>query len=255
MGTLHPHFAGLDAHKDTAVACARHRPPHGRARKEVRTSPTHAAGLLQLADWLAAGGATHMAMESTGVYWEPAFHIPGARFEVLLVNAQHLKDVPGRETDPADASRIARLSQHGLPRPSFVPPEPIRELRDLTRQRAQLMGEKVRAGHRVQKALEGANIKLASAASDVLGMSGRAMPRALVAREADPGKLAELAQKRQRAKIPAPRQAPAGQVTEHHRFLLGLLLDQVGQLGGLIARLEARVTEVLAPSAARWGGR
>jgi transposase len=247
MDTLHPHCAGLDVHKDTVVACVRHQPSQGRARAEVRTFATHTAGLLELADWLAAEGVTHAAMESTGVYWKPVFHVLEGRCELLLVNAQHLKQVPGRKTDRADAAWIARLLQHGLLRPSFVPPAPVRELRDLTRQRAQLVGEKVRVGNRIQKVLEDANVKLASVASEVLGQSGRAMLRALVGGEADPAKLAELALGRLREKIPALRLALAGRVTGHHRFLLGLLLDQVGYLEELIGRLEARITEALAP--------
>lgn len=251
MDIVHPHCAGLDVHKDTVVACARHHPPGGRVRLEVRTFATHTAGLLQLADWLAAQGVTHAAMESTGVYWKPVFHVLEGRCEVLLVNAQHLKHVPGRKTDRLDAAWIARLLQHGLLRPSFVPPPPIRELRDLTRQRAQLVGEKVRVGNRIQKVLEDANVKLASVASEVLGASGRAMLRALIGGEADPGKLAELARGRLREKLPQLRLALAGRVTEHHCFLLRLLLDQLGQLEELIGRLEARVTEVLGPFEAK----
>jgi transposase len=249
VDTLHPHCAGLDVHKETVVACVRHQPARGRARAQTRTFATHTAGLLELADWLAAEGVTHAAMESTGVYWKPVFHVLEGRFELLLCNAQHVKNVPGRKTDRADAAWLARLLQHGLLRASFVPPAPIRELRDLTRQRSQLVGEKVRVGNRIQKVLEDANVKLASVASDVLGMSGRAMLRAIVAGEADPAKLAGLALGRLRGKAPALRQALAGRVTEHHRFLLGLLLDQVGQLEGLIARLEARIAEGLAPFA------
>jgi transposase len=188
-----------------------------------------------------------VALESTGVYWKPVCHILEGRCELLLVNAQHLKNVPGRKTDAADAAWIAKLLQHGLLRASFVPPAPIRALRDLTRQRTQLVGDQVRAGNRIQKVLEDANLKLASVASDVLGMSGRAMLRALIGGERDPGRLAELALGRLRQKLPALRQALAGRVTDHHRFLLGLLLEQVEQLEGLIARLEARITEVLAP--------
>jgi transposase len=249
MDTLHPHCAGLDVHKDTAVACARHQPPRGRARTETRTFPTHTAGLLELADWLAAQGVTHAAMESTGVYWKPVFHVLEGRLELLLCNAQHVKNVPGRKTDRADAAWLARLLQHGLLRASFVPPAPVRELRELTRQRTRLVGEKSRVSNRIQKVLEDANIKLAGVLSDVLGMSGRAILRALVAGEADPAKLADLAQPRLREKVPALRQALEGRVTEHHRFLLGLLLDQVGQLEGLIGRLEGRITEQLAPFA------
>jgi transposase len=247
MDIVYPHCAGLDVHKDTVVACVRHQPPQGRVRLQVRTFATHTAGLLELADWLAAEGVTHAAMESTGVYWKPVFHVLEGRCELLLVNAQHLKHVPGRKTDRADAAWIARLLQHGLLRPSFVPPAPIRELRDLTRQRTQLVGEKVRVGNRIQKVLEDANIKLASVASEVLGQSGRAMLRALIGGEADPARLADLALGRLRDKRPALRLALAGRVTEHHRFLLRLLLDQVGHVEELIGRLEARITEVLAP--------
>ena len=249
MDTLYPRCAGLDVHKETVAACVRHQGPRGRARQEVRTFATHTAGLLELADWLAAEGVTHVAMESTGVYWKPVFHVLEGRFELLLVNAEHVKKVPGRKTDVKDCQWIAQLLQHGLLRASFVPPAPIRELRDLTRQRAQLVGERVRVGNRIQKVLEDANVKLAGVASDVLGMSGRAMLRAIVAGEADPAKLAELALGRLREKIPALRQALAGRVSDHHRFLLGLLLDQLGQLEGLIARLEARIAEGLAPFA------
>ena len=181
MDTLHRVCAGLDVHKDTVVACVRHQPPRGRARAEVRTFASHTAGLLALADWLAAEGVTHAAMESTGVYWKPVFHVLEGRCALVLVNAQHLKNVPGRKTDRADAAWIARLLQHGLLRPSFVPPAPVRALRDLTRQRTQLVGEKASVSNRIQKVLEDANLKLGSVASDVLGVSGRDMLRSIVA--------------------------------------------------------------------------
>jgi transposase len=247
MDMLHPHCAGLDVHKETVVACVRHQPPQGNARTETRTFPTHTAGLLQLADWLAAEGISHAAMESTGVYWKPVFHILEDQFELLLVNAKHIKNVPGRKTDPVDAGWLARLLQHGLLRGSFVPPQPIRELRDLTRHRTQLVGEKTRTANRIQKVLEDANIKLASVASHVLGKSGRAMLRGLIGGQMDPAQLAELAQGRMRAKIPALQEALVGRVTDHHRFLLDLLLDQVAELEVLIGRLEGRITEQLAP--------
>ena len=249
METLHPHCAGLDVHKDTVVACVRHQPPQGRPRQQTRTFLTLTSGLLELADWLAAEGVTHVAMESTGVYWKPVYHLLEGAFTLLLVNAQHVKNVPGRKTDVTDCQWLAQLLGHGLLRPSFVPPEPIRELRDLTRQRSQLVGEKVRVANRIQKVLEDANIKLASVASDVLGVSGRAMLRALTRGETDPDKLADLAQKRLREKIPQLREALAGRVTAHHRFLLELLLDQVEQVEGLIGRLEARIGEATAPFA------
>jgi transposase len=249
METLHPHCAGLDVHKDTVVACVRHQPPQGRPRQQTRTFGTATAGLLALADWLAAEGVTPVALESTGVYWKPVFHILEGTVAVILVNAQHLKQVPGRKTDVQDAAWIAQLLQHGLLRASFVPPAPVRALRDLTRQRVQLVADRARTANRIQKVLEDANSKLGSVASDVLGRSGRAMLRGLIGGEADPEKLAELAQGRLRAKRPQLRAALAGRVTGHHRFLLELLLDQVEQLEGLLGRLEARITEALAPCA------
>jgi transposase len=247
MDTLHPHCAGLDVHKDTVVACVRHVSPNGRVTKSVRTFATWTAGLLELADWLGAEGVTHVAMESTGVYWKPVYHILEGAFTLLLVNASHLKKVPGRKTDVKDCEWIAQLLQHGLLRPSFVPPAPVRELRELTRQRAQLVADKSRVANRIQQLLEDANLKLGSVATDVLGQSGRAILRALVGGETDPQKLAELAVGRLRVKIPQLQQALQGRVTGHHRFLLGLLLDQVTQLEGLIERLEGRITEALAP--------
>jgi transposase len=247
MDTLHPHCAGLDVHKDTVVACVRHVSANGRVTKAVRTFATWTASLLELADWLGSEGVTHVALESTGVYWKPVYHILEGAFTLLLVNASHLKKVPGRKTDVKDCEWIAQLLQHGLLRPSFVPPAPVRELRELTRQRVQLVADKSRVANRIQKLLEDANCKLGSVATDVLGQSGRAILRALVAGETDPEKLAELAVGRLRVKIPQLQQALQGRVTEHHRFLLGLLLDQVSQLEGLVERLVGRITEVLAP--------
>jgi transposase len=247
MDTLVAHCAGLDVHKDSVVACVRHQPPQGRARCEVRTFSTLTAGLLQLADWLAQEGVTHAAMESTGVYWKPVYHVLEGSLSLLVVNAQHLKQVPGRKTDVKDCEWIAQLLQCGLLKASFIPPAPIRELRDLTRQRSQLVGERARAANRIQKVLEDTNIKLASVATDVLGKSGRAMLAALVAGQTDPDELAELAKGRLREKLPRLRQALRGTVTEHHRFLLGLLLDQVSFLDGQIERLHGRITEALGP--------
>jgi transposase len=247
--TLHPRCAGLDVHKRTVVACARLAGGPGKPRPLVRTFATMTADLLALSDWLAEQGVTHVAMESTGVYWKPVYHLLEGRFQVLLVNAQHIKQVPGRKTDVKDCQWIAELLQHGLLRASFVPPPAIRELRDLTRQRAQLVGEKTAVANRIQKVLEDANIKLASVATDVLGASGRDMLEALIAGEADPEKLADLARRRLREKIPQLRLALAGRVTEHHRFLLRMHLDHLAHLEGLIDRLGARAGEVLAPFA------
>jgi transposase len=247
MDTLHPHCAGLDVHKDTVVACVRHKLPTGRARKEVRTFGTMTRDLLALADWLAAEGVTHAAMESTGVYWKPVYNVLDGLFELLLVNAQHIKQVPGRKTDVKDCEWIAELLQHGLLRRSFVPPAAVRDLRELTRQRAQLVAEKARVANRIQKVLEEANVKLGSVATDVLGKSGRAMLAAICAGEEDPEKLAGLALGRLRDKHEQLCLALEGKVTDHHRFLLRLFLDQVAQLEGLVGRLEARIEAVLPP--------
>jgi transposase len=245
MEIVYPCCAGLDVHKQTVVACVRRLDVKGVVHKEVRTFGTMTADLLQLADWLAHEGVTHVAMESTGVYWKPVWNILEDQFETLLVNAQHIKQVPGRKTDVKDSEWIAQLLQYGLLRGSFVPPAPQRELRELTRQRTQLMHQKATVANRIQKVLEDANIKLASVATDVLGVSGRDMLQAIIAGQDNPEVLAELARRKLRAKIPALKTALHGRVTEHHRFLLKLLLDQVTQLEGLIARLNQRVTEVM----------
>ena len=249
MDTLYPCCAGLDVHTATVVAGVRTATAGGKVRREVRTFGTMTDDLLALADWLAGAGVTHVAMESTGVYWKPVFHLLEGRFEVLLVNAQHIKQVPGRKTDVRDCEWIAQLLQHGLLRASFVPPAPIRELRDLTRHRVQLVQERAAVANRIQKVLEDANVKLASVASDVLGESGRAMLRALIGGEADPERLAELARKRLREKIPELRRALHGRVTEHHRFLLRLHLDHLQYLEALIARLGERIGAAMVPFA------
>jgi transposase len=249
MDTLYAHCAGLDVHKKTVAVCVRHAGGDGKLRQQVRTFDTLTGSLLALADWLEEQGVTHVALESTGVYWKPVYHLLEGRFEILLVNAQHIKQVPGRKTDVKDCQWIAELLQHGLLKASFVPPPPIRALRDLTRQRTQLVGEKTAVANRIQKVLEDANIKLASVATDVLGASGRDMLEALCGGETDPEKLADLARKRLREKIPQLRLALAGRVTEHHRFLLRMHLDHLAHLEELIGRLGARVEEVLAPFA------
>ena len=249
MDTLYPRCAGIDVHKANVVVCVRRCDAPGKVFEEVRTFSTMTRDLLALADWLAEHGVTHVAMESTGVYWKPVFNLLEGGVHVILVNAEHIKSVPGRKTDVKDCQWIAQLLQHGLLKPSFVPPAPTRELRDLTRQRTQLIGERSAAANRIQKVLEDANIKLASVATDVLGASGRDMLEALIAGETDPQKLAELARKRLRAKIPALQLALEGRVTDHHRFLLRMHLDHVSHLEELIARLGARIEEALAPFA------
>jgi transposase len=250
METIYPCCAGLDIHKATVVACARRIDPTGRVHETVRTFGTMTAALLALSDWLAEVGVTHVAMESTGVFWKPVFNLLEDRFEVLLVNPRHIKQVPGRKTDVKDCQWIAQLLQHGLLRGSFIPPEPVRGLRDLTRQRSQLVAEKAAVADRIQKVPEDANIKRAAVATDVLGVSGRAMIRALIAGREDPEGLADLARQRLRRKLPELQAALRGRVTEHHRFLLRLLMSHLDSLEGLIATLGARIAAVMPPFAA-----
>jgi transposase len=249
VDTLYPRCAGIDVHKSNVVVCVRCCDGAGKVFEEVRTFATMTRDLLALSDWLAEHGVTHVAMESTGVYWKPVFNILEGRVAVILVNAEHIKKVPGRKTDVKDCQWIAQLLQHGLLKASFVPPLPIRELRDLTRQRTQLIQERTAAVNRIQKVLEDANIKLAGVATDVLGVSGRDMLEALIAGETDPEKLADLARRRLREKIPVLRLALQGRVTDHHRFLLRMHLDHVTHLEELIGRLGDRIEEALAPFA------
>jgi transposase len=247
MDTLHRCCAGLDVHKDSVFACIRRLRADDQAAEQVRTFGTTTAELLALLDWLLAAGVPVVAMESTGVYWKPVFNILEGHLRVLLVNAEQVKQLEGRKTDAGDCAWIAQLLQHGLLRPSFVPERPVRELRDLTRQRAQLTGERAAAANRIQKVLEDANIKLASVATDVLGVSGRAMLAELVQGQDDPEALAEQARGRLRAKIPRLREALRGRVTGHHRFLLRLHLDHLAYLDELLARLTERIEGLLGP--------
>jgi transposase len=249
METIHRRCAGLDVHKKTVVACARIVGPDGSVEPVTRTFGTMTADLIELADWLAEMGVTHAAMEATGVYWKPVWHLLEGRFELMLVNARHIKQVPGRKTDVKDAEWIAQLLQHGLLSPSFVPPPSIRELRDLTRQRAVLVRQRAHVANRVEKVLEDANIKLTAVASDVLGASSRAMIAELIAGCEDPERLAGLARQRLRAKIPQLRQALRGKVTDHHRFQLRMLMDQVAHLDRQIGHYGERISEVMGPDA------
>src|SRR6266852_3004631 len=252
MDIVFPCCAGLDVHKDTVVACVRRLRTGAKRKTEsaVRTFGTMTEQILALADWLAEEGVTHVAMESTGVYWKPIWNLlERGPYEMLLVNAQHIKQVPGRKTDVKDCEWIAQLLQCGLLRGSFVPPVAIRQLRDLTRQRSQLVADRARVANRIQKVLEDANIKLASVATDILGVSGRAMLEAMIGGEGDPELLADMAQRRLRAKLPQLRQALLGKVTNHHRFLLRTLLEQVDSLERLIARYCERIEEEMAPFA------
>lgn len=247
MDIINACCAGLDVHKKTVVACVRRIGADGVVQREVRTFHTLTVSLIAMTDWLADQGVSHVAMESTGVYWKPVFHLLEGRFEVLLVNARHMRQVPGRKTDVKDAEWIAQLLQHGLLQPSFIPPPPIRDLRDLTRQRAQLVGARAGVVNRIHKVLEDANIKLSSVATDVLGVSGRSMLAALIEGDDDPEKLAGLARGKLRDKTAELTQALRGFVSDHHRFLLRTLLRQIDQLEGLIADYIARIEAVTAP--------
>jgi len=245
MQVLYERCAGLDVHKDTIVACVRcvSVPLH----QEVRSFGATTTELLALADWLAEHDCTHVAMEATGVYWKPVWHVLEAEFELVLANAAHIRNVPGRKTDVNDAMWIADLLAHGLIRSSFVPPQAIQQLRDLTRTRKQLVREVSQHSLRIQKVLEDANLKLASVLSDVLGKSGRAMLDAIVAGQSDPVRLAELAQGTARHKSAELREALRGRITEHHRTMLKLHLQVVDALRRTLAELDAAVGKALAP--------
>jgi transposase len=239
--------AGLDVHRDTVAACVRVPGPQGQRVKHVRTFGTTTADLLMLSDWLAAHGVTHLAMESTGVYWKPVYYVLEGRFECLLVNAAHLKHVPGRKTDVLDCEWIAQVLECGLLRGSFVPPPLVRDLRDLTRYRTALTDERTRTANRLHKLLQDAGIKLASVASDILGVSGRAMLTALAQGTTDPALLADLARGKLRRKLPALRQALAGHCRPHHAFLLAQLLAHLDYLDEALDTLTTRIGELLAP--------
>jgi transposase len=249
METIIPCCAGLDVHSESVEACVRRREANDQLHQETRHWKTMTHNLQLMADWMAAQGVTHVAMESTGVYWKPIYNILESRFTVLLVNAQHLKQVPGRKSDIRDCQWIAQLLQHGLLKGSFIPPRPQRELRDLTRHRTQLVDEKARTINRIHKVLEDANIKLGTVASDILGVSGRAMLHALIEGEEDPVKLAHFAQGQLRGKIPELEKALEGHLTDHHRFLLRLLWKQLGEEEETIAELERRIKEQTVPFA------
>ena len=247
MEVLYACCCGLDVHKKSITACVLWAEGKGKTRKEKRRFGTFTRELLQLADWLRACGVTHVAMESTGVYWKPVWNILEGQFEVLLVNAQHIKAVPGRKSDQKDCEWIADLLQHGLLHGSFVPPKEMRELRDLTRYRVSLAQEENRIANRVQKVLEDANLKLASVASDPLGVSGRAILKAILAGEEDTERLAEMSKGILRKKIPDLRLALEGRVTEHHRFLLQELLDHQEFLEKKMAEVEAEIGKRMRP--------
>jgi transposase len=247
MEVVNERCCGLDVHKQTVVACVIV-PGNGRLpNKEVRTFGTMTADLLELADWLGACQVTHVAMESTGVYWKPLWNLLEEQVELLLVNAHHVKQVPGRKTDVKDCEWLADLLRHGLLRASFVPDRPQRELRELTRYRTSLIRERAAEINRVQKTLEGANIKLGDVASNVLGVSGRQILTALVAGTPDPSILADFARGKLRSKLPQLERALVGQFGSHQRFLLAHQLTHLDALDELIERLSAEVEQRLRP--------
>jgi transposase len=247
MEVLYERCCGLDIHKKTVVACVAIGDGPGSVRKQVRSFGTMTDDLLVLADWLAEQGVTHVAMESTGVYWKPVWNLLEDQFTLLLVNAQHIKQVPGRKTDVRDCEWIADLLRHGLLRASFVPDRPQRELRELTRYRTTLLRERAAEVNRLQKTLEGANIKLGSVASDVMGKSGRAMLAALVAGETDVTRLADLAQRQLREKRPALERALTGLIGAHQRFLLAQQLAHIAFLETSITQVSTEIAERLRP--------
>jgi transposase len=239
--------AALDVHKRQVTACV-HVPDAQGRRSELRAEfSTVTSELLALRDWLTGLGVTHVAMEATGVYWKPVYSLLEDDFELWLVNAQHAKNVPGRKTDVQDAQWLCQLLEHGLVRASFVPPKPIRELRDLTRYRKSLVWERSREANRLQKLLEDANIKLGDVASDVLGASGKAMLRALCEGESDPEGLAELAKGKLRAKLPALRLALEGRFSAHHALLVSHLLSHIEYLDETIGSLSTEIEERVRP--------
>ena len=247
MDIVHPHGCGLDVHKRTVVACRLTPGVDGTPVKALRTFGTMTDDLEALAQWLAEAGVTHVAMESTGVYWHPVWNVLEDRFTLLLVNAHHIKQVPGRKTDVKDSEWLAELLRHGLLRGSVVPDREARELRELTRLRTSLVRDRVDVINRIQKTLEGANIKLSAVASNVVGVSGREILAALVGGTADPALMAELARGRLRAKIPALERALTGSFRPHHRFMITELL---AQLDFLDERVEALNQEVARRQAA-----
>jgi transposase len=247
MQVVYERCAGLDVHKKTVVACRITPQPDGGWRKDLRTFGTMTDELLTLADWLRAGGVSHIAMESTGVYWKPIYNLLEAEFGVVLVNAQHIKFVPGRKTDVNDAQWIAELLQHGLLKASYIPSVEQRDLRELIRYRTSLIQERTREANRVQKVLEDANIKLGSVASNVLGISGREMLVQIITGQEDPAQLAQLARGRLRPKIAELERALTGRIRESHRLLLKLHLEHIDDLNGKISQLSEEVDRLLLP--------
>jgi transposase len=247
MELLHPHCAGLDVHKETVVACIRHM-VDGKVTTEVKSFSTTTQELMELSDWLSSQGVTHIAMEATGVFWKPVWHIlSDGEFELLLANAAHVKNVPGRKTDVNDATWLADLMAHGLIRASFVADQPTQQMRDLLRTRKQFVRERSSQTQRIQKTLEDANIKLDSVITDIVGLSGRRMIEALIAGQTDPQALAALAHGRIHATAAELEAALRGRVTSHHRFMLRIHLNHLDALNTTIADIDKEVNVNVEP--------
>lgn len=249
MQVVYARCAGLDVHKKTVVVTVLLTESNGAVCRETRTFSTMTADLLRLETWLTELQVEHLALESTGVYWYPIYNLLEEGRTVLLVNPQHIKAVPGRKTDVRDSEWLADLLRHGLLTPSFIPPKPIRELREVTRYRKQLVNERTQYANRLQKVLESANIKLAVVASDILGVSGRAMLDALIGGEQDAAQMAEHARGRMRQRLPELRQALEGRVSSHHRFLLRQILKHIDGVDQQVVEVEQQIALYLQPYA------
>jgi len=245
MESVHRSCVGLDVHKKSVAACVRRLDSSGKVHKHFRQFGTMTGELEELVAWLKSHEVTHVAMESTGVYWKPIYNLLEERFEVLLVNAQHIKHVSGRKTDMKDCEWIAQLLQHGLLEASFIPERLQRDLRDLTRSRVKCVEQRTGVANRIHKVLQDANIKLSSVATEILGVSGRSMIRAIIAGEEDPEKLANLARQSLRGKIPQLKEALRGKVRDHHRFLLETLFEQLISTEETIEKYSKRIDELL----------
>lgn len=247
LEVIYQRCAGIDVHKKSITVCLITPGQHGESKKEKRTFGTMTADLLALADWLSDSGCTHVAIESTGVYWKPVYNILESTCQVVLANPRNVKNVPGRKTDVCDAEWLADLLRHGLIRGSFIPPKPIRDLRDVVRYRKSLVRERSSEVNRLQKTLEGMNIKLASVAADVLGVSGRGMLEAIASGCTDVQIMAEMAHGKLRKKIPELEKALEGRVDSHHRFLLTQQLRHIDLLNDLIEECDAKIDEMMQP--------
>lgn len=238
---------GIDVHKKTIVACLMVGKPNEEPKTTTRTFPTMTKDLLECRDWLESEGCTHVALESTGVYWKPVFNILEESMEIILANARHVKNVPGRKTDVKDCQWIAQLLRHGLLRGSFIPPKPIRELRDLTRYRQKLIQQRSSELNRIQKFLEDANIKLSSVVTDINGISAQKMIEHLIKNDLAPKEMADLAKGRLRNKLSELEKALEGKLTDHHRFMLGISLQVVDSLDQAIEELDKKIDQRMEP--------